>query len=87
MTDADATPTAEPLPNATDVTTYVLWGALALCVLVAVYALLQFYASAMAAIGVWVDSRYRPLFEAAFNLAVLLAAATGVSLVVRRLSA
>lgn len=65
---------------------YLAWGALVVCSLLAVYALVQFYGSVGDAIGLWVDPRYQPLIRAAFNLAVLLASLIGVSLVLRELS-
>lgn len=69
-----------------DVRTYLLRGALLLLTLLAVLATLRFYLAASTAIDVWIDRRYRPLFQAAFNLVVLLAAGIGISVVVRRLS-
>ncbi len=70
-----------------DARTTVLRAALVALSLVALVALWGFYTSVDAAIGVWVADRYRSVVRAAFNLVVLLAAGTGVSLVVRALSA
>ncbi|WP_227353551.1 hypothetical protein [Haladaptatus salinisoli] len=64
---------------------YLYRGALVLLVLFAVVALFQFYTSALAVIRTFVADRYRPLFNAAFNLAVLLTTGIGISYVVRRM--
>ncbi|MFC5970415.1 hypothetical protein ACFPYI_03645 [Halomarina salina] len=71
--------------DADQLRTYLLYGALGLCVLLALVATVNFYGSASHAIDVWVSERYQPLYQAAFNLGVLLLAAVGISLVVRRL--
>lgn len=68
-----------------DVVRYLYWTALAALVLLAAVALLRFYLSASRAISVWVTREYRPLFQAAFNLVVLLVTGVGISLLVRRL--
>ncbi len=65
---------------------YLAWGALGVCSLLAVFALIQFYGSATDAIELWVDPNYQPLMHAAFNLIVLLASLIGVSLLVTELS-
>jgi uncharacterized membrane protein len=65
---------------------YVLKGALALLVLLAVVATFQLYLSVSSVIGTWVDREFRPLFRAAFNLAVLLLAVLGISWLVRALT-
>jgi hypothetical protein len=71
----------------TDLRSAVLWGALALLALLSAYSLFQFYAFASAAINEWVTGGYRELFQAGFNLVVLLLSAIGVVLVVRQLTA
>ncbi|MFD1512064.1 hypothetical protein [Halomarina rubra] len=68
-----------------DLRTYLLYGALGVCVLLALVATVNFYGSASSAIDVWVSERYQPLYQAAFNLAVLLATGVGISLLVHRL--
>lgn len=68
-----------------DVVAYLYWAALAALALLALVALLQFYLSASRAITIWVTREYRPLFQAAFNLVVLLVTGVGISLLVRRL--
>lgn len=65
---------------------YLAWGALALCSLLVVVATIQFYGSVTTAIDLWVADRYQPLMRAAFNLVVVLASLTGISLVLRELS-
>ncbi|WP_436345130.1 hypothetical protein [Natronorubrum sp. FCH18a] len=99
LTDPDRqTDTAEPRPDTeprTDtglepdserIKRYLAWGALGVCSLLAVFALVQFYGSATDAIDLWVDPKYQPLMRAAFNLAVLLTSLIGVSLLVGELS-
>lgn len=66
-----------------DVRSYLYRGALVVLVLLAVVALFQFYMSALAVIRTFVADQYRPLFDAAFNLVVLLATGIGISFVVR----
>ncbi|MFP8958935.1 hypothetical protein ACLI4Y_19745 [Natrialbaceae archaeon A-CW3] len=64
---------------------YLLWGSLGVCSLLALFALLQFYASVGDAIDIWIAPEYQPLASAAFNLAVLFAALAGVSVIAREL--
>lgn len=68
-----------------DVVRYLYWAALFALALLAVVALLQFYLSVSRAVSIWVTREYRPLFQAAFNLVVLLVTGVGISLVVRQL--
>ncbi|MEY7851255.1 hypothetical protein AB7C87_18885 [Natrarchaeobius sp. A-rgal3] len=65
---------------------FLAWCALAVCSLLAVYALFRFYGSVSAAIDLWVEPRHQPLIHAAFNLVVLLSSLVGISLLVRELS-
>lgn len=67
-------------------TTYVQWGGLIALLLLALIALVRFYASATEAISIWITQEYVPIFQAGFNLVVLLLAAIGISLLVRQLS-
>lgn len=85
---SDTTDTTETTDQSTnrDVVRTLYWVALGALVLLAAVALLQFYLSASRAISIWVTREYRPLFQAAFNLAVLLVAGAGISVVVRRLT-
>ncbi|WP_066141147.1 hypothetical protein [Haladaptatus sp. R4] len=71
-------PSGDPNPRK-----YLYQGALVVLVLLAVVALFQFYMSALDVIRTFVADRYRPLFNAAFNLVVLLAAGIGISFTVR----
>lgn len=66
-------------------TRYLEWAGLAVLSLLAVVATLRFYLSASTAIGRLVNPQYEPLFQAGFNLVVLLLAVTGISLLVRRI--
>ncbi len=70
-------------PQKTDPRKYLYQGALVVLVLLAVVALFQFYMSTLDGIRTFVAEQYRPLFNAAFNLVVLLAAGIGISFVVR----
>jgi uncharacterized membrane protein len=53
--------------------------------LLAFVALIRLYFSISNAITTWITSEYRSLFQAAFNLVVLLAAGVGISYQLRRL--
>lgn len=68
-----------------DLVRYLLWGALGVCSVLALFALLQFYGSVGDAIDIWIAPDYQPLASAAFNLAVLFAALAGVSGIAREL--
>lgn len=68
-----------------DITASLYWAALAGLVLLAAVTALQFYLSGSRAIGIWVSAEYEPLFQAAFNLVLLLASGIGISRVVARL--
>ncbi|MFC7077966.1 hypothetical protein [Haloarcula halophila] len=84
----------EPSPDHTpetddggrSIAVYAQWAAFGILVLIALVASLQFYFAASAAVNEFVTRRYRPLFRAGFNLVVVLVAATGISLLVRRLA-
>ncbi|MFC6976387.1 hypothetical protein ACFQL1_19615 [Halomicroarcula sp. GCM10025709] len=96
--DTTASPAESPVTDDADGTTdtadsggrsiarYAQWAAFGILVLVALVASLQFYFAASAAVNEFVTRRYRPLFRAGFNLVVVLVAATGISLLVRRLA-
>jgi hypothetical protein len=66
--------------------TYAQWAAFALLLLVALIATVRLYFAASAAIDTFVTRRFRPLFMAGFNLAVVLACGLGLSALVRRLA-
>ncbi|WP_265108529.1 hypothetical protein [Halosolutus halophilus] len=90
----DESPADRPQPEPDDgvdlqsstVRRYLAWGALGVCSVLALFALVQFYGSVADAIDLWIEPRHQPLMRAAFNLVVLLASLTGVSLIVRELS-
>lgn len=73
-------------PRSETIRRYLAWGGLAVCSLVAVFALVRFYGSVTDAIDLWVDPKYQPLIHAAFNLTVLLTSLIGVSALIRELS-
>ena len=60
-------------------------GALVVLSLVALLATFRFYFAASEAITVWISDDYVSVFQAAFNLLVLVACIYGVSLLMRRL--
>lgn len=60
-------------------------GALVLLCLLALVATFRFYFAASRAIEVWIADDFVSLFQAAFNLLVLIASVYGVSVLVRRL--
>ena len=65
-------------------TDYLKWAGVAVLALTAVVALFGFYTGVSRAITVWVSRSYRPVVNAAFNLALLLAALGGIGLLLRR---
>ena len=85
-TETQPAETEESSVRTADVWRYIAWGGLAVCSLLAVFALLQLYSSVGDAIDIWVEPRHQPLMRAAFNLTVLLGSLIGVSLLVRELS-
>lgn len=76
-----------PRPDAERVQRYLEYALLVGLALLAAVAAMQFYVNASAAVNRWVTSEYRSLFQALFNLVVLLAAGAVISLRVRRLGA
>lgn len=69
-----------------DVRRYFYLAALVVLAVLALIATVRFYLSASRLISVWVTEEFRPLFQAAFNLVVLLGAAAGISVLVHRLA-
>jgi uncharacterized membrane protein len=67
------------------VRTYANYALLAVLGLLAFIALIQFYLSTSRVIGTWVTPEYRSLFQALFNLVVLLLAGLGISYQLRRM--
>ena len=66
---------------------YLMWTAVALLALLAVVATFRVYTNASTAIARFVAPDFQPLFQAAFNLAVLLLAVAGITGLLRRLQA
>jgi len=64
---------------------YANYAVLAVLGLLAFVAVVRLYLSVSNAIGTWVTHEYRSLFQAAFNLVVLLVAGVGISYQLRRL--
>lgn len=65
--------------------TYLSWGAFAVLLLLALVATVRFYLSASNAISIWIAPDWVPIFQSAFNLAVLFACGVGLSILVRRM--
>lgn len=68
-----------------DLVTYVEYAAFAILCLLALVATFRFYFAASTVIDVWFSSDFVPVFQAVFNLVILVASAIGISLLVRRL--
>ncbi|KAB1198561.1 MULTISPECIES: hypothetical protein [Haloferax] len=83
--DADTSDT-ENREFAARVRRYLDYAVLAGLLLLALIAALQFYLNASQTISTWVNPEYRAPFQAAFNLVLLLAAALGISIQLRRLT-
>jgi hypothetical protein len=63
---------------------YLKWAGVAVLAVTALVALFGFYTGVSRAISVWVTREFRPVVNAAFNLALLLAALGGIGLLLRR---
>lgn len=72
-------------PDVETIRQYLLKGALGLLVLVGVVATFRFYASATEAIDVLVAEQFQPIFQAVFNLILLLAVGIAIVQVIRKL--
>jgi hypothetical protein len=64
---------------------YVQWATFAILCLLALVATFRSYFAASEAIRLWFSRDFVPVFQAAFNLVVLIASAIGISVLVRRL--
>lgn len=64
---------------------YLYWGTFAAVFLFGAFAAYGFYGSVMDIIDIWVSEDFEPIFEAVFNLVVVLVAILGISLLVGRL--
>lgn len=80
----DAEPDAAD--DSRDLVTYARYALLAGLTLLALVATFRFYFAVSSAIDLWVAREFRPLFQAAFNLVVLLLAAIGISWEVRKVA-
>ncbi|WP_411964094.1 hypothetical protein [Haloferax sp. YSMS24] len=83
--DADTSDT-ENREFAERVRRYLDYAVLAGLLLLALIAALQFYLNATQTITTWVNPEFRAPFQAAFNLVLLLGAALGISIQIRRLT-
>jgi len=82
----DAAPeTGDSLLRGRSAVEYLYWGTFATLLVLALLATLRFYDSASRAIRIWIASDWVPVFQAAFNLAVVFGCAIGLSLLVRRM--
>jgi hypothetical protein len=70
--------------DATRATELLRWVGVAVLALTAVVALVGLYNGVMGSIRIWVSDPYQPLFRAAFNLTLLLAAVGGLGLLTDR---
>ena len=73
-----------PSVSDADVWRYLRLGTVGLLSLLVLVSTVQLYANASAAIGRWVSPDFVPVFQAAFNLVVLLLALAGLAVVARR---
>lgn len=62
-----------------------LKGALGFFAILIIVATIGLYTSTTAVINTWIAREYQPIFQAVFNLIVLLTAGIGLSIVARRL--
>jgi hypothetical protein len=80
--DADST-SEDDIISAT-MQRYLYRGAFVALALFGLFAATQFYLNATRTISVWVTPDYRPLFQAAFNLVVVIACGLGLTVLVER---
>jgi hypothetical protein len=87
VTDANGPePDDEPTDDTSDLVRYARYALLAGLTLVALVATFRFYFAVSNTIDSWVAREYRSLFQAAFNLVVLLVAAIGISWEIRKVA-
>jgi uncharacterized membrane protein len=84
-TDTDETSESDGEDTGARVRRYANYAILVVLGLLAFVAVVRLYLSVSNVIGTWVTREYRSLFQAAFNLVVLLAAGVGISYQLRRL--
>jgi hypothetical protein len=97
MSDTDSTPDGSETVSERDqpdddtadddgrIRRYANYAVLIVLGLLAFVAVVQLYLSVSGVIRTWIEPEYRSLFQAAFNLVVLLAAGLGISYQLRRL--
>lgn len=85
QTDGTRSDGDDPADDVEKIRQYLLKGALGVLALLGIVATVQFYTSATAAINVLVSEEFQPIFQAAFNLVVLIGAGLGIAQVVREL--
>jgi hypothetical protein len=68
------------------IVTALQYGALAVLLLLALVSLFRFYFAASNAISIWISNDFVPIFQAVFNLVVLVLAVLGLSVLVRRIT-
>jgi len=83
--ESESTDTDNETQGGRNVRRYANYAVLLVLGLLAFVALLRLYFSVSNAITTWITAEYRSLFQAAFNLVVLLAAGVGISYQLRRL--
>jgi len=83
--ESESTDTDNETQDGRNVRRYANYAVLLVLGLLAFVALIRLYFSVSNAITTWITSEYRSLFQAAFNLVVLLAAGVGISYQLRRL--
>ena len=86
VTGPDRERTVEDNGSGRDIVTYVEWAAFGILCLLALVATFRFYFAASEAIRVWFSPDFVPVFQAVFNLVVLVASAVGISILVRRIA-
>lgn len=72
-------------PTERDFKDLFLKAALGFFAILIVVATIGLYTSSTAVINTWISREYQPIFQAMFNLIVLLTAGIGISIVARRL--
>lgn len=72
------------LPDGTDLVDLAYKGTFGVLLLFGLYATVQAYMSASHAIDIWIAPEYQPIFQAAFNVGVVLACGIGLSVLLRR---
>lgn len=87
ITDDPADRLASVLDDPMAAKRFLMWVAVALLALLAVVATFQIYTNTSTAIARFVGADFRPLFQAAFNLVVLLLAVAGITRLLQRLQA